>query len=183
MVQEEESARRGGMKKMWKRQECQQFRDKSGGWKRQWRRRVGNVGGDTSDLGSEASLASELEMLDEISFAIGRRLESPRAIYVLWFRKDCDDSCSAVTPTHAITRSHGICLSGYRFFSADCKSQTSASQKRTSFTFWYTTAYANEMQKAVACQEKLHAAYDIVGSRWLVRQGVRRTTEKEGIGR
>ncbi|AFR98436.1 hypothetical protein CNAG_06209 [Cryptococcus neoformans var. grubii H99] len=151
MVQEEESARRGGMKKMWKVR--------------------------------KTSLASELEMLDEISFAIGRRLESPRAIYVLWFRKDCDDSCSAVTPTHAITRSHGICLSGYRFFSADCKSQTSASQKRTSFTFWYTTAYANEMQKAVACQEKLHAAYDIVGSRWLVRQGVRRTTEKEGIGR
>lgn len=29
---------------------------------------MGNVGGDTSDLGSEASLASELEMLDEISF-------------------------------------------------------------------------------------------------------------------
>ncbi|OWT36080.1 hypothetical protein J008_06418 [Cryptococcus neoformans] len=89
-------------------------------------------------------------------------------------------SCHAHTRHY---RSHGICLSGYRFFSADCKSQTSASQKRTSLTFWYTTAYANEMQKAVACQEKLHAAYDIVGSRWLVRQGVRRTTEKEGIGR
>ncbi|OXC67788.1 hypothetical protein AYX13_03683 [Cryptococcus neoformans] len=35
----------------------------------------------------KTSLASELEMLEEISFAIGRCLESPRAIYVLWFRR------------------------------------------------------------------------------------------------